>query len=1207
MSAGRDLTPYAAGLALSWADRFPDRSCVDLDGTLLKVDVSGFTRLSERLARSERTGAEGVNAVIDALWTELIGEVLDRGGDVLQFGGDALAVWFEGERAGLRAAAAAHAMHRAVRTRPAQETPAGRVKLRMSAGAESGSVGLGLVGAEHQELVVLGATATQALRCEVAAGAGQTVVGARLAQQLQQEGAVLDGDVVGRLPRVPLEAAAPLWTGDARRFLDPQVRELEEKAVPLGEHRRAAVAFLHLGGLDALTTADAHRQVAQAADVVEEEAGRHDVCWLATDLAADGVVFLLVSGAPRTSENDEERLVRAVRATVDAVPALRAGAHAGRAFAGDVGHPRRRTFAVLGDTTNTAARLMGSASPGQLRVSADLYDASAKDHAVQWLGSLRLKGRRQGVLTGALGARIVRRVPETHDFPLLGRDEEYASLEGLLTGHGACLLTGPAGVGKSRMASALQRRAVAAGLTTLVLRAEPYESATPFGASRDALRELLGAQDADEVRTLCGDEADLAPLLSLPLGVPVPPTEASLAIDPEFVAEARVRLLAKVIRDRGRPLVIAEDLHIADRATLDLVAELARHTAVLGTARDLPADWPQDPSLWDHRELAPLATAAARQLLLAVTGDVALDDLQIERLLGAAGGNPLFLRELVLLATEGDDSQVPEGIEQVIAARIDRLPPAQRALLRQAAVLGATVDPQLLADVLEEPALADPVAWQPLEAFLAPEDGGLRFRHDLYRRVAYQALPVRHRRHLHRVTARVLTAAGTSDDSTLAQHLYAAQQWVAAFECARRAAAQARDAGALGDALALTTTSLDAGRRAGADPRELGDLEAELGDVADLLGRYAVADAAYRRACRTGLPAVRLERLVKRAAVVERQGRYGFALSLLTRVERSAPEPAVLRAALLRRSSTLFRCGRLRESRRAAQQVVALAADSPLDRARGLLRLEMVASELGDPARFELGAEALRAFEGLDEPRELGNLHVNLGVTMWQADDWVAAVRHYEESDAAYQRAGDRVGSAFARNNAAEILVDQGHLERARAGFEEARRVFRAAGHALGAAATDSALGRVYARSGETPRARVLLRAAEADLARMGSSVLAADARVRLVEVALLERRRDAVAQARACLGEAGVTAQRYLGIAHGQGGERDEAERQLRDALVRARETRTLYEVGCCLDCLSRLDRATEEERAELATVWDRLGVVWVPDYGLGQSSSRT
>src|SRR5690349_7556496 len=100
---GMTLGAYAAATATGWDARAQGRTSVRATGSLLKIDLSGFTSLSERLARSERTGAEHLNSVLNDVFVALIEEVLARGGDVLQFGGDALLVWFEGEGCGVRA------------------------------------------------------------------------------------------------------------------------------------------------------------------------------------------------------------------------------------------------------------------------------------------------------------------------------------------------------------------------------------------------------------------------------------------------------------------------------------------------------------------------------------------------------------------------------------------------------------------------------------------------------------------------------------------------------------------------------------------------------------------------------------------------------------------------------------------------------------------------------------------------------------------------------------------------------------------------------------------------------------------------------------------------------------------------------------------------------------------------------------------------
>jgi tetratricopeptide (TPR) repeat protein len=452
----------------------------------------------------------------------------------------------------------------------------------------------------------------------------------------------------------------------------------------------------------------------------------------------------------------------------------------------------------------------------------------------------------------------------------------------------------------------------------------------------------------------------------------------------------------------------------------------------------------------------------------------------------------------------------------------------------------------------------------------------------------------------------------------LAVHLSEAGRFEEAWEWGTRAARLARAGGALHDAVALYERALVAGRRTSRPAETLADVEEELGDVAELTGGYDRAGTVLSTAARTGEAAVRARRLVKRATVLERQARYSHALRELTRAERllsgrSGDAEQRARAALdLRRSSVLHRQGRLRLAYDVAARVATLPADTTdqalrLDRARALLRLEMVASEAGWPERFELGEQALRAFEGLDAERDRAMLLGNLGVTLWESDDWSGATRRYAESIEVYRRAGDVLGAAIAANNAAEILCDQGHLEEARIAFTDARRAFRAAGHAWGVGCTASALGRIAARSGQLTDAAALLAEAVEGLDAIGSTRFAADARVRQVELALIEEAPDALERAAAVVADlAGrevgavlpLNASRLHAIALAGAGQVAEARRLTLDTLAGAVALPALHDESLCLDLLlglAALD-GTEPDpawRTRRDEVWQRLGIV--------------
>ncbi len=1261
------LQAYAAATATDWDARARGAGWVLAPGSLMKVDLSGFTRLSERLAKADLAGAEHLNTVLNDVFVALIDEVLDRGGDVLQFGGDALLVWFEGPGHEVRAVTAGRAMQRRLAQRPAESTPAGPVRLRMSAGVATGDLLLCVVGEDHRELLTLGPVATRTEAMEKQAASGQLLMDAATARVLRANEVAVAAPGAWRSRAIPADVPVgrrTLAAFGAETFVPPDVRELKAAGQVTGEHRRSSVAFVGVGGLDGLLEREGAEavvaRVRRVAGAVDEAVVATRVTWTATDLMADGAVFLLFAGAPVAREDDEERLLRAARIVVERCQGdeVRVGAHAGRVFAADVGHPDRRTFAIIGDTTNLAARLMHRAQPGQVLVSDEVYESSERDHEVDWAEPFTVRNRRAPVRAGVLGARTAVTGRRTHDVPLVGRDAELSVLGDLVsavrTGDGGTIrvaLTGEPGVGKSRLVEATVQQAD--GLEVVRIAPTVFDASTPYAAMTGPLRQVLGlglepsGHDGVAVAALAvhAEEPGLLPLLNLPLGLDLPPTAASRDVDPQFLEARRNSVLAQLLHDRPAPplLAVVEDLHWLDRASAGLVDMLARRAepgriGLLVTARGDLAAHLATAQTWTSLPLAALGAEEARRLAIELSGQAALSDADLHRLVADTGGNPLFLRELISFGATG--GELPASAEEVISARIDSMGPGPRRLLRDVSVGGPVQRLDDVSRVLGDSEPFNPDVWSRLADFVtvteSPAGPEVRFRHELYRQSAYQGLAVRRRRAVHGAWSDHLlaladhqgpdSAPSAVSPATLAVHLHEAERHGEAWRWARRAADLAREAGALQDAVPLYERALLAGRRAGVPDDALASACEALGDTAELVGLYDTAGSALQRAARVGEPVDVTRRLVKRATALERQAKYRTALALLTRAQRvvdgstgtaevgGGADVVQVRAALaLRRSSVHHRLGRLRRAYDLAAQVAATSGSGSasveglrVERARALLRLEMIASEAGRPERFDLGREALTAFEGLDEDRDLAMLLGNIGVTLWESDDWTGARRRYEESMEVYRRAGDVLGAAIAANNVGEILCEQGDLVGAYEVFEDARRAFRAAGHAWGVGCTASALGRVAARTGDVRRATALLDEAVAGLDAIGSTIFAADARVRQVELALVTERDDALAVAadmvqRLSKMEVGavlpLTAARYHALAIAGTGEPEGARALATGALERAVDAGVVHEESLLLDLLVSL-AAIRGEAADPGWVsrrddtWARLGI---------------
>ena len=203
----RNLAPYVPRLLLEWRSPSQGPHHRTEDASMAFVDISGFTAMSERLARLGKEGAEEVTEVIGSIFTRLLGVAYENGGSLLKFGGDALLLFFTGASHEVRAAHAAAGMRRGLREIGRIRTSVGIAGLRMHVGIHSGPFDLFVVGEMFRDLVIAGPHATRTVEMESAAVAGEIVVSDRTAAALPPSvlGEDRDGGrLLVRSPRPPL-------------------------------------------------------------------------------------------------------------------------------------------------------------------------------------------------------------------------------------------------------------------------------------------------------------------------------------------------------------------------------------------------------------------------------------------------------------------------------------------------------------------------------------------------------------------------------------------------------------------------------------------------------------------------------------------------------------------------------------------------------------------------------------------------------------------------------------------------------------------------------------------------------------------------------------------------------------------------------------------------------------------------------------------
>jgi class 3 adenylate cyclase/tetratricopeptide (TPR) repeat protein len=1213
-----------------------------VEGTLASADLAGFTRLAERLAALGRAGAEQATSAVNAAFTRLIGIARDLGGDVLSFGGDALLLRFDGPEHAVRACGAVGAMQRTIAEHGHVASSLGDVRLQMSAGVHTGPALVVRLGGRPFTLAVMGPVASRTVALQEHARAGQVGVSAETA-------ALLPPGWTRRWPRVPdaqllrrdRPAAAPAASArrqspgpaDPEEWLDPAVARQVRAAPGTAEHRAAAIAFIGVDGLDApLSRGEDDRVVARldalAVDV-QRVCAELGVTWLGLDTAVDGLKLVLVAGVPASSEDDDERLVRAVRRILDAPRgsrALRCGAARGYVFAGDVGHPERRVYTVMGDTVNLAARLMAHAVPGEAVISTGLAGMATTRYALDPLPPLLVRGRREPVAAGRLGVPLGHR-PAPFARELVGREREVARVTEIVAraraGRAAALeVVAEGGMGKSHLVHEALR---AAGTVSAWGRGDPFGAATAFGAIAPALLGLLGVPEegrpeeraaalAGRVRAIAPDLVELLPLVADAVRLPAGETAATRDLGRSFRAARLQDTVAALVEGLppGRVLVL-DDAHWADASSRDLARALARGrgTALVVLRRPMLG---ADPVLGPECTLVlePLSPGDARRLVLDAAGTRALPDDAIARVLDRAAGHPLFIRQLVGAVQAGVD-ELPSGVERIVAARIDRLEPSDRTLLREIAVAGRSATRQVLAEALGDPRLRGDGPWRPLGAFVDREGDEVRFRHDLYGEAAYAGLPVGRRRVLHGRIAEALAARGAADDPTLAVHFHRAGRAREALRHARAGARAAGERAAWAEASELLAIVLNC-ERPGADERLLrADLARSR--ALELLGHIAQAFDCLAPRRNGASPATRAQRHVRRARLLQLLNRTTAALretALALKLARTHDGPAMqgIRArALLRRASIRQHQGRPLKALALSREAGRVAGRR--DRAEALARESSVLRSLGSPEADEAGRRALRLLRRRRLDPLLGDHLLDLGAFDAWSGRWTQALERYAEALDVYRRTGDAMGAALLLNNRADILVEQGRYDEARSQFADARRMAEAADDPALVACIDASLATIAMRTANHADARRLLEAALTVVRDADLPALMLDNELRQAELSLLEGRPE-VALARAAAiradnRELGFPApaerwpQQIEAWALLRLGRLDEAEATARAIVDSARSDSAPADVLRGLTTLIALARAAGREPpaavvAERDALVRQLGVAWLP-----------
>jgi class 3 adenylate cyclase/tetratricopeptide (TPR) repeat protein len=640
-------------------------------------------------------------------------------------------------------------------------------------------------------------------------------------------------------------------------------------AVPEAERRQLTVMFCDLVGSTELS------QRLDPEDLRDINRAYQDACKASVEkyegfvarYMGDGV--LAYFGYPRAHEDDAERGVRAGLEVITAMDgvnagigrdkaaelAVRVGLATGPVVVGDlIGEGASQESVVVGETPNLAARLQGLAASNAVVVAPDTHRLTAGHFRYRDLGERTLKGIARPVRAwqvlgeGGAGSRFEalhgRRLT-----PLVGRGSEVDRLAErwarAIEGNGqAVLISGEAGVGKSRLCAALEARIAGEAYTRMgyqcsahhmhsalypvidqLERAAGFDAHTDTQTRLDRLEHLLGGSD----RALDEDLPLLAALLSIPATGRGAPLEIGPREQKERTLEALIRHVEGLCADRP-VLVVFEDLHWVDASTIELLDRLVERARelpvlVLATFRtEFSASWVDHEHVTTLR-LSPIREHECRTLLDAVVGAGALPERIVKEIVAKTDGIPLYIEETARAVSEsqtvtgghiGDDAhlEVPSTLQDSLMARLDRLALGKQ-IAQMAGAIGREFTRELVASITD---LSASDLDRAIEELI---DGGVIFRrgsgadasyvfeHALLQDAAYSSLLLANRKPLHRRIAEALTTQAPEQAAVLAYHWESAEDFEKALDCRLQAARQASDLYAMSEATAQNLHALE--------------------------------------------------------------------------------------------------------------------------------------------------------------------------------------------------------------------------------------------------------------------------------------------------------------------------------------------------------------------------------------------------------------
>ncbi len=1136
-------------------------------GAALFADISGFTSLAETLVHElgPQRGAEELTRYLNLIYDVIIDHVHEYQGSVIAFAGDAITCWMDGDD-GLRSVSCGLAMQRAMQRIAEIRTPAGSVvtisiKVAVAAGparrfcvgdpsirlidALAGETMVRLAAAEHQAQqgeVIVDMQTMEALKDAVQFGTIRTNPDSRdrfgVVSSLRQETALL--------PWSALDVEA-ISLHDIRSWLLPSVYENITRGLEefLAELRPTVALFLRFSGIDY----DADEEAGQKLDTyirwVQATVANYGATFVDLNIGDKGSYIYINVGAPVAYENNTELAALTALALLQPPDNLahiephQIGISQGRMRAGVYGGANHRTYGVLGDEVNLAARLMMAAKPGQILVSQAAQQSIKQAFVFEALPGIHVKGKRDPVTVYSLIGVEHNQQGQgaSHALPMVGRTEQLAQLEQLLADvaqdQGQIVgLVGEAGIGKSRLVAEVLQLVKERVWESHLGACESHGQNSSYLVWRPIWRNLFALDPAasteEQIESVSKQVANLdpqwisrIPLLDVVLQLPIPDNDLTGSLDAKIRKTSLHALLVDLLlalTDSKPTLIVLDDCQWMDPLSSELLHDVShsisdKHICLLLVSRESPLSsltLSDAAATYTELQLDQFSPEEAAQLIQLQLNHLSGNTLPLseqlaERLVTQAQGNPFYLEELIAylyfqgLLNENDwDSvqpELPESLHRLVLSRLDQLPESQRVTARVASVVGRVYRAAWLWGAY--PSLGDPEEVRmDLEALhrqdLTERDLGepeqtYHFRQLLTQTVTYDSLPYAMRRGIHEQIGRFIetTYADELDNylDLLAHHYGNSENKEKQIHYLLRAgeAAQAKynNVAAI-DYFRRLLPMLPTGKRI--------DVQLKLGQVLELTGQWDEAKALYEKGLievqQTGDRHGQAWCEMALGELLHKQGNFDEAWNWLNQAHAAFEESddrAGIGQVLHYMGTMATQQGAYEDARLCYQKSLAIRQQLGDQRQAAYLlgNLGIVARRQGEPDEARrLYEESLAIRRGLGDRWGIANSLNNLGNLTVDHGDLVTAYEQLDEAVAIHRQLGDRWMIGNALNNLGNVARAQHDHKTAKTLYDESLSIYRQLGDKWALAYLLEDVGILVAQQGKGDAALTLVGAA---------------------------------------------------------------------------------------------------------------------------------